>query len=304
MTVIATITETATMSLNALPWSADVVLAVLLISGLLMWGFGRRLVRPLFLLVAAALIGSAGFFLLPEFAPISPGAGLLVGAIGGAIAGLLLFRIAMASILAAVLTITFPAAACVVMQVQPSWSQTAATNERPPESEHLFLDDVPVILNELSDNSREDRSDGFSYKNARERVGEVLEDERVKAGTDRAREFLIQLGDELRAEWSQLPDNQRWVIVTTSLLGSLIGFFFGLTWPKHVAALTTASAGAAVWIPAGSAIAVANNAPGVHLLPESARMWIGVWMLVAACGALLQWTALKPRADKKKDESD
>ncbi|MEC9373890.1 MAG: hypothetical protein VYC34_08600, partial [Planctomycetota bacterium] len=113
--------------------------------------------------------------------------------------------------------------------------------------------------------------------------------------------FIRALRDEAGAEWSRLPEAHRFALVISAALGALTGLVAGLAAPKHVAAITTSFVGAAAWLGAGAILARTHGVVGAESLPSSAAAWVLIWLLVSAIGAALQWTALRPRADKSKE---
>lgn len=86
-------------ALQSLPWLVNVPVALALIAGLILWLAGRRLIRPVTILVGLGLGGLVGFLVLPILMPgfaLSPYLGLAAGAAGGLTVALLLYQVATA----------------------------------------------------------------------------------------------------------------------------------------------------------------------------------------------------------------
>lgn len=86
-------------ALQNLPWLVQVPVALALIAGVVLWLAGRRLIRPVTIMVGIGLGGLIGFLVLPVMMPglaISPYLGLLAGAATGLTTALLLYQVATA----------------------------------------------------------------------------------------------------------------------------------------------------------------------------------------------------------------
>lgn len=303
------VTEALSSTIEALPWGASAVAVVALGAGLLLWLRGRGVVRPAFAIGFAAIFGAIGFYGPPAVGlDIDPHLGLGVGLVLGALLGLAMFRFAMAVMLGATLGLAAPLIAGAALRLEPTWLQlreeapTETTEQRfiPGEggtdnfitwSENI-LRDLGVPLPE----SREPADRDARSPEPREEgeAGERL----VAEGAERVRNFLRALGEEARIEWNALSVSDRWILTGSAMLGVLVGFLSGLARPKHVAALVTGFAGAAMWLPAAAFLFKAHDLPGAGFLPASPLAWLVVWVAIAIVGALLQWTSLRPRADK------
>ncbi|MEC9374638.1 MAG: hypothetical protein VYC34_12375, partial [Planctomycetota bacterium] len=125
------------------PLGADLVTVAALVAGLALWLVGRRLIRPLYAVLFAAVGGLIGF-ILPAATGVSvnPNVTLFAGVILGGLAGLALFRISMAVALATMLGVVAPIATAFVLRIQPA--ALGEGQEGALAGEHLFLEDIPV----------------------------------------------------------------------------------------------------------------------------------------------------------------
>src|SRR5690606_6268339 len=94
-------------ALEHLPPTAHLLAAGGVIVGLVLWAVGQKILRVVFAALGSLAGGAAGFFLLPLLAPTtvagypSPYVGLLIGSLIGMTIGIVLFRFAVAILLAA-----------------------------------------------------------------------------------------------------------------------------------------------------------------------------------------------------------
>jgi len=303
------VTEALSSALEALPWGASAIALVALGAGLLLWLRGRGVVRPAFAIGFAAFFGALGFYGPPAVGlDIDPHLGLGVGLVLGALLGLVMFRFAMAVMLGATLGLAAPLIAGAVLRLEPTWLQPR--EEAPTDSaSQRFLPGEEGTDNFItwSENILRDLgvplpgSDGAERRDTEspeQSENETTGDRLIKDGAERVRVFLRALGEEARTEWNALSASERWILTGSAVLGVLTGFLAGLARPKHVAALVTGFAGAAMWLPALAFLMKAHDLPGTGLLPGSPLAWLLVWCAVALVGALSQWTILRRRADK------
>ncbi len=316
-TPISDLGELADTSFRSLPPAGLLIVGAVLVSGLLMWAFGGRLVRPMYGFLFGVAGAAAGLFVPAMIGlDISPYVGIAVGAVGGVLAGLLLFRLSMATALGTTGGVLAPLIAAAVMWLGPAVADSAGT---PLTGESMFLTGVPredgsgPNAEPASDSSLDFALDTIFGTNggAKSSDNETtdLEDEAVDAAVDaaaaivrsaaeRTRAFIAELAAEARAMWGNLPGDQRLVLGVAAVLGGLAGFLLGLSFPKRVAAVGSAFIGAGIWTPVGAKLLRDFSVPGAASLPDSARGWLALWLIIAAIGLALQWTVLKPKTDK------
>jgi hypothetical protein len=86
-------------ALQNLPWLVQIPVALAFVAGLVLWLAGRRLIRPVTIMVGLGVGGLLGFLVLPVLMPtvaISPYLGLAAGAATGLTTALLLYQVATA----------------------------------------------------------------------------------------------------------------------------------------------------------------------------------------------------------------
>lgn len=302
-------------SLRSLPWAAHGIAIFALLTGLLLWLHGRRLLKPMIVAVFA-LAGATVGFALPSLTSlgdlISVHAGLIIGAAFGAIIGLLLFRFAMAISLGLVLACIAPVV-CLAFSRLPSTPPDAT----PLSKEELLLRDVPqesdetsAVLRDLA--ARRDRlhksiqdaaaqaADPTKSPDSTETGAETTttSDQFIRTATQRVRAFADALAAELTAQWNELPSRLRFMILGSASLGLGLGIVLGLLLPKWTSGAVTAMLGAAVWLPAAAWLLTAAGFSITDRWHPSATQWLGAWAVASFLGTLIQWRGLKSRKQR------
>lgn len=304
--------DLADTSIQSLPSTGLLVVIAVMVGGILMWSFGGRMVRPLYGVLFGAAGSACGLF-LPASVGLSfnPFIGIGVGAVAGLLAGLLLFRLSMATALAMTGAVLAPLAVTAILWLNPSSAPTAGV---PLTGDALLLSDVPVEgASKSSDNVNSIHADNSPatdavksfFNNAGTVDSQEADSDATDAATaiahtaaDRLGAFVGELASEARSAWVQLPAGRQLTLGISSAIGALAGFLIGLSFPKKVASIGAAFVGAGVWAPIAAKLMNDYSVPGHAALPTSARGWLALWLFVAAAGLALQWTILKPKADK------
>jgi len=267
-------------SLRNLPPAAHALTVGGLLTGLALWLFGGKLLKPAFALIGLIVGGMIGFLLVPTFMPATvagvptPYLGLGFGAILGLIQGLVLFRFSMAVCAALIFGLAATLGGAAWMKFEPL--KRAADVASQPVSDLANAQGVTS----LTPPSRQ----------------EIVENLRPVA--DKVQAFLDDAGAQLKGEWVKLTSRQQGTLVLCGLAGILGGLILGLVFPKKSSALVTALVGAAVWVPCAAWLAVAWNAPGNERLNFTALTWLVIWVCVAIAGLVIQATLLRKKSPK------
>lgn len=313
---------------RSLPWAVHGVVALALISGLVLWLHGRRVLKPM-IVVVFVLIGAAiGFFvtpLTPLQGTISVYAGLFLGGAVGALLGALLYRFAMAVGLGLVLAVVAPVVAVVVLDAklgaeQPDGTLTAeqlrlrGVGEAPPDQDHALSGDLLARGQKLRDSLKDAATRATSPLSAQEASDAITgsepgagappksEDastELLRTATERITAFLEALGSELASAWEALPPGTRVTLVGSASLGMGLGVLLGLFLPRWTAGAVTAMLGAAIWLPAGVWLIGATGTSWSESLHMSASTWLITWAAASVVGMLIQWRGLLRRKKKR-----
>jgi len=312
---IATTSQTAaqtaaqTVESLPLPWGAAAIAGAGLLVGLLLWLWGRKLVKPLYALafgVGAGLIGFTG----PATLGLNVDPNILMIALGifGVIVGLIVFRITMGLTLGVVLGFAVATTAVIAIGAQSDAVKAAETAPIPDEEsiyregagivEDLGSDEVQRNLDQLADNLTLDQESDPTGASE-----EPSDTERIAQSASReVRAFMLDLWNEVGLWWETIPIRLRIAALGGWLAGFALGLLLGLAKPTLVAGFASAFVGAAIWLPSGAYLAHRVGMPGMGLLPSSASLWAGIWIIVSCVGAGIQWTKRKPSADQRDEE--
>lgn len=322
MTLAALLTEAGNglEQLRSLPWIAHALMGAVLISGLILWLIGRKILKPLTVVVFMLLFGAMGFFLPPigglgEW--MSVYMGLAVGLGVGAILGILLYRFAMAVGFGLVLGIGAPLVALVIIDRGPAPAASPLTPDQQllsgvpvegPDRISELRDQVQGRLDHLSDSMAEKLappeekptpdSPPADPKEARNAAPNAA----VRNATQRVQAFMEAAGGEARQEWDTLSAREQLVLAGSALGGLALGVFAGLLLPKWAAGAVTAMLGGAMWLAAFTWLSGAMNASWHGFLEHGSKRWLIGWCAVSALGMIIQWSGLVKRKAKPKEE--
>lgn len=290
-----------TSAVQSLPVAAHVLAGSALAAGLVLWCLGRRVVKPVFVLIGALLGAGSGFLLAPltgigEIGSVpTPYIGLGIGALLGGTIGVLLFRFAVAVSTGAVLGLAGVLISLILMTAPEQRADAQTAVESAAERAMIPPEDQPQ-------NPTPPLPDGVAPREFID--GPILSPEakeQARKAAERVRAFLAALGEELRPRWEALPERSRLTIIAAGLGGLVGGFLLGLVMPQRSSAAVTALFGAAVWLPSAVWLVHATDAPGQRLLQHGPLAWTIVWSVVAALGFAVQLAGLKKPKKAEKD---
>jgi hypothetical protein len=247
--------------LHSLPPAIHIVAALGLVGGIVFWVLGRKLLRPAFAFLGGVVGGFVGFFVFPTFAPAdvfgapSPYVGLAAGGCMGLVAGVVLYRFAVAITTGAALALAGALIAAVGLH---------------------FGQNLPSMV-----------SDGPAKAAEQAKASEGEKPVQVLA--EQVTGFMKASAESVSQEWSEFPAHQRMIVSASAVGGGIFGFLVGLIFPKRASAVSTALFGAAVWLPCGLWLVNSAEAPGREFLNKGGAIgWLVVWLTVSALGFAFQ----------------
>lgn len=351
---IVHIMSRALEGLGSLPWGVHAVVALAMAAGLVVWLTGQRWVRPIVVILGAGVGAMLGSFAAPLFSGLAESGvgssglnasaladaasslgepsggdaafvyrGLVIGLIVGAVAGLLLYRSAMALALGVVMGALLPLAAATVLHFWPLSTGPGSASERVEDQASAWRAQGTAWTDELSDRAstkyadaeRENPLLGFgrvvlaSRASAwREQPTDDDSSESVEAATgspiaalskpgERVRAFAHQVAARANEEWSTLPASHQAIIALCAIVGLAGGVIAGMMMPKWGATACTAMFGSAIWLVCFVWLSNAMGAPWRATLDHGPVTWLCVWGAAAMLGMIAQWTGFfAPRA--------
>ncbi|MBX3358160.1 MAG: hypothetical protein KF745_07010 [Phycisphaeraceae bacterium] len=290
---LITAMSTTLDALQDLPWAAHAAVGMALAAGVVLWLFGRRVLRPMTIVLMAAVGGIAGCLIIP-FTPFGDEVGLVGGAIAGlavgGLAGMLLHRFATALGFALVLGCAAPIATAVLLPL-------AGEPDRP--SAPLALGDHylrgATAYNQLATELRDSASVGNSYSFGDEQPG-TRRDAMRESVSDAGRKvgaFVGAIKDEAAGRWEEVPQHRRFYVILAAAGGSALGFLMGLAMPMWAGGAVTAMIGAGVMLSSGVWLMTAGAVPGTEQISGfKGATWLMIWGVTAAIGMGVQWSGL------------
>src|SRR5712671_4624976 len=190
------------IGLTSLPPAIHILAALGLASGIVFWVLGRKLLRPAFAFLGGVVGGFAGFFLFPTFAPAdvfgapSPYVGLAAGGALGLVAGVVLYRFAVAIVMAGALAMAGVLVSGTALHFTPVQDAPTQNAEGPAK--------------------------------AAEQAKGTESDKPAQVLADQVTGFLKEGAANVQQAWSDLPPHHRMVMTSAAMVSGLVGFLMGL----------------------------------------------------------------------------
>jgi len=253
---------------------------VALAVGLALWLVGDRLFRPASSLVGAALgalIGLAvsGSTESEQFLGMpTPYAAIGLGSLLGLGIGAAMYRVAVGGAAAVTLAGVAAVIAAAVSLHEPGGSGTPERPETIAEVARAGAARVTIEPVSLRD-------------------GVTLESLQAAAASTTS---------AVRAQWENLPESARSLVLAAAILGCVIGFAAGLIRPRTAGPAIAALAGTALWLGATTVLLARAGQPLPAMPGERPGAWLAAWLLVALVGFAVQRRVIRPAALVTKDE--
>ncbi len=251
-------------------WWFDAFFGFVAAFGVLMWLFGRKMIRQA-LTVTGLLIGAvAGFSLaqiyLKEWNPLW---WMLAAAVVAGIASYCLYRIAMSAIIACSLALLSP------------WAVAAWQNIPMPQFDEPIRD--------ISQNVQENIKKEVETIQAGGAPGDG------ETWFETLGQGVRQLYDVTGKWWEATGPDNRMTLGSMAVGGAVVGVAIGLLFPNFGAMLVTSFAGVVMMGAAFARLAIAH-APGLaEYAPSSSRTLLICLMSMTAAGLFVQWRMFRQR---------
>lgn len=284
----------------ALPVWFDILIGIAGLWGVFLWLFGRRIIRPTVTMAGLAggaiLAGAIGRTMTDGNAVI---VFVIVGAIVGALATWMLFRIWMALLLAATLAAIAPWAVIAWEGVTPPPDPTADLKSTARD----IIEDGVEQLNGGADDEAEADGDLPSFL---PRIFGNPDEAEADEPPDEQPGLARRLNDAAQAGWNNLKTwwhddlsaSARWLIVTAAAAMAISGLLIGLIFPNLGAAIVASLIGSGIVLSAVLRLGGKYLGDAADWLPGTPRGVLITVIAMTIAGALIQWTVLRPRADK------
>lgn len=312
---------------EALPAEAHFTMILILLSGLALWLFGGKLVKPLFALVGIAMGGVVGLIVLPalglEEVGGAPGSlvGMGVGALIGLVLSLVMLKVAIIFVAGLGCAAAGFLGATVYLEHNPLPDQNppafVAQDDTPRDASGRLLFKNPLTgenmtIEQLTRSLHEADSilGGGGGDQTTPHSDEPDPRQKFAAIAARCRAVLMQAFDTVKNHWNALSSRERLVVLGSTFgsmaLGMLIGFFM----PKKSTAAITALAGSAIWLTSAAWLVDAFLPKLSGVTDQPPEIWAIVWGIAFLFGMTVQFAGPgrpgEPKKKKKKthDEED
>ncbi|PHQ79697.1 MAG: hypothetical protein COB69_07420 [Phycisphaera sp.] len=271
------------------PLWAHAGLITLLVAGVLLWVSGRRVLKPIFAVLGALAGGFLGHAIVPGmgidsmFGISGNLAGAAVGGAMGALAAILIFRVAIGILSSLVVGGLAVLGASIFIQTTEPAPELPTTD--PSES---ALVEPETSLDEDSSSWR----DQINLENAQK-------------AADEPGQFVGDIFRGFKAElWDPLDGGDKALLTASGLAGIVAGLALGVLAPKKTTALVTAFSGAGMWLPAIYFLSQTLELPGKAILERLPIEWLAIWLVVSMTGLFIQWQGLTDRKKSKRSKRD
>ncbi len=288
-------------SIQSMPLAGVVPAFMLLIAGFVLWLAGRRLLRGAFILVGLLLGALIGLLMDQNGQSGMPG--WVAPTLGGvilAVVAAITYRLAAAMMMAIALGIACPI--CVI--AVNDWQVERGRGITAEGDEQIVVSDS--ITSAIEKHQEELDHAKAALQNAKEQVTTRLDElaskyglqDQAAAGMQQAKSVGTAIADAIVTQWNATPKRLKPTVLLAAMIGTLSGLVLGLVLRKFSDCAVTAMIGAAIWLSAAQVIALRSGAPDGPWFPKSTIAWLGVWLIAAIIGLVVQWARRGGPADK------
>ncbi len=269
-------------TIAGLPVGVHALAVAALLTGLVLWLKGERVLKPAFLVLGAVMGAGLGSVGLPAAhpEPIQNIPSVYVGMGGGAVVGLLGSLVAFRAAMAIAALLVFASAGGLAGMVY-----LARSGELPPEATSSQTTVETPALSAFTDAARIVRDQSAT---------EQQRDEALLQVGQRVERFADEVRAEMERRWSALTGRGRAVLAGTVMGGAVLGLILGLGSPRRSAAMVTALAGSAVVLVSSDWLVRAVWPSLLDGREPTPAVWLAAWIAMATIGAVVQLRGRKP----------
>lgn len=274
--------DSVVATIAGLPVGVHALVAAGMLTGLVLWLKGERVLKPAFLVLGAVLGAGLGSVGLPAAhpEPIQNIPSVYVGMGGGAIVGLMGSLVAFRAAMAIAALMVFASAGGLAAMVY-----LARTGELPPEATTSETTLETPSLSEFTEPARIVRDQAST---------EQQRDDALLQVGQRVERFAADVRMEVERRWSALSGHGRAVLAGSVMGGAVLGLIVGLGSPRRSAAMVTALAGSAVVLASSDWLVRALWPSLLEGREPKPAVLLAVWVVMATIGAVVQLRGRKP----------
>lgn len=311
-------------AINEMPTAGMIPVGLALITGLLLWAAGRKILLAAFGAIGL-IIGVATGWIIGELLGLEGMEIWIPALVGGVIfacIAALASRLVIALALALTLGIAAPLAAMTISQIMDT-SDSLQESESTATADTLEELQVPDAADWLKDNfpdtnsekppppeeedaekpSEDEPSDtNLALELGTTALGESLEiPEEALLYVEHIEHIADQLLASVETSWENTPSTSRSIVVASGIGGLLLGMLLGVLARNFSTVVVTAFSGSLLWLSCAWTLANHLGVPEGIWMPGSSASWLAWWMVTAVIGLAIQWTICRKRADKSAD---
>lgn len=291
-------------AIQSLPATGLIPLGILMITGILLWAAGRRILRFAFAVIGLLIGGLTGWLLgeamnLGTVSWATAAAGAFVAACVAALA--LRFAVTLGMIV--VFAVLAPLAVVTVLELRvslagKSLSDVQVSNPISDEITRWLQQHDDAALREEAGSAIESlgQSAREQYGRAKTALDGTFEGE-ANHTIDHVEQFGSKMVEAVRAKWDATPPSLRPTLLVSCVIGGLTGFLAGVVAFKISAAAITSLGGSLLWLAGVQILAMRLELPDGPWMPTSSTAWLTVWLITSALGVVIQWMFRKRTAD-------
>jgi hypothetical protein len=280
--------------------------------GLSLWLVGQRFIRTATVLASAGVYALAAYLLVPASplgASLGPVQAAGLGAIVGAVLGLIVVRPVVAAGSALGLAVLALIGAGAVLNARPVDGVAGSPGPLarvsvvgPTALAQVRYVDVDRAVDELARRALQEvdlralqaalGDSGAAGQTPTEEGAVATGGAEASPAAERVRGVMERWGTWAREQWAEVPAAHQRVLVLAGAVGAAVGLALGVAWPRKAGGLVTGLVGAALWVPAAVWMVVAIGGSLPTALELEWQGWAGVWATAGLAGAGVQWSGL------------
>ena len=284
---------------HTMPLTAMIPVALIVITGLVLWSAGRSVLRAAFAIVGLMVGAALGWIVGESFGgQLTPWIGALVGAVLLAVGGALMYRAAVAVSMSVLIAVASPMAVITMAELQ---ALRAGRTLGDGEVSNPLAERLSLVFGggEATTKPSTEEFDAAVQREAMRRASDALQ-ERID-GSPQLKQFQRygqRLFDVIKQKWEQTPKKMRATLVLTAVCGAVVGLLLGILAASFSASAITSFGGSLLWLSGLHILALRFGVPDGPWFPKSGTTLLLMWLITTLAGVVIQWTVQRKRADK------
>lgn len=280
--------------LDSMPWSIHGAVALALVAGLVVWVFGRRLFRPMLVLVGAvfgAAVGLVAGVAIPhEWSILWP---VGIGAVVAMLVAIMAYRFVMGMLLALSLGLAAPLGFFTYAEMTGMYAGEAAS---PIPDDELIPDQLRDPLKQIG-KQIDEQTKRLLERSAKpeDEAAKGQEQPAWRQRLDDTAKFILETASQ---KWSDAPGAEKLLTVLFAAGGVIGGIIVGVLLPTLSASVVTSLAGSLIILTSGYWLLLRSEMSVDRFLPHSAATSLAWWLGTAVIGLFIQLRLGVKKADK------